>query len=58
MSGLLGSQELEKQISSFGREREKHVKAAQAKLKAARSGAEIAKTALKVRPPGPVPLKG
>ncbi|KAK9836025.1 hypothetical protein WJX81_006911 [Elliptochloris bilobata] len=41
------AKELEKQIASFGRERDKHVKAAQAKVKAARTGAEQAKAALK-----------
>lgn len=42
-------QELEKQIASFGSERDKHVKAAQAKLKAARAAFEQAKAKLKVR---------
>ena len=42
-------QELAKQIASFGSERDKHVKAAQAKLKAARAAFEQAKAKLKVR---------
>lgn len=44
-------QELEKQIASFGSEREKHVKAAQAKLKAARARCDAVKAALKARLP-------
>jgi len=47
--GGAGAQELEQRIASFGRERGKHVAAAQAKLKAARTAADAAKAALTAR---------
>jgi hypothetical protein len=43
------AQELEQRIASFGRERGKHVAAAQAKLAAARGAADMAKAALTAR---------
>ena len=38
---------MEKEIASFGKERDKHLKAAKAKLTGAKAGAETAKKALK-----------
>ncbi|KAK9829006.1 hypothetical protein WJX72_003368 [[Myrmecia] bisecta] len=44
---VAAAKELESQIANFGKERDKHIKAAQAKVKSAKAGLEAAKKLLK-----------